>query len=146
MPRKRSGSISVEILDIDYFKQYNDNYGHQKGDKCIKKVADIIVKSKSKGKVFPARYGGDEFVIIYEGLSRSEVEKIAYDIKKRIEDEAIEHEFSKADDIVTVSQGVCCGFPKVGQKVEDYLHKADEFLYKAKDVSRNTVYIGNFEE
>ena len=136
----------VEILDIDYFKQYNDNYGHSEGDKCIKAVANIISKQKEYGKVFTARFGGDEFVIIYEDFEFAEVEKMVSDLKKRVEDAAIKHEYSKAGDIVTISQGICFGCPKEGDKFEDYFNKADEYLYIAKEVSRNSLYLGRFTD
>ena len=134
-------SFAVEMLDIDYFKQYNDNYGHQMGDTCIKSVAKAIASLREPNKVFCTRYGGDEFVIIYEGYDKDEVESLANKLKKLVEDEAIEHKYSEAADIVTLSQGICIGTPTKGDKVEDYLHKADDYLYKAKEVSRNTVYV-----
>ncbi|MCR4611389.1 MAG: GGDEF domain-containing protein [Lachnospiraceae bacterium] len=143
---KNKAGFAIEMLDIDYFKQYNDNYGHQMGDMCIKTVANLISKQKKNGKIFTARYGGDEFVIIYEGFTKSEVEKMAEELKKRIAEEAITHEFSEASDIVTISQGICYGVPIKGQKLDDYLYRADECLYKAKEVSRNTIYVGDYEE
>lgn len=63
--------VAVEILDIDYFKQYNDNYGHQKGDLCICRVAKEIQKLAEKDGIFCARYGGDEFILIYEDIPGS---------------------------------------------------------------------------
>lgn len=143
---KNSTSFAIEILDIDYFKQYNDNYGHQAGDRCIKAVADAITMQQEYGKVFCARYGGDEFIIIYEGFKYSRIEKMATTLKMRIESKRIRHEYSKASNIVTISQGICYGIPKEGEKVEDYLHRADDLLYKAKEVSRNTIAIGKYEE
>ena len=143
---KNSTSFAIEILDIDYFKQFNDNYGHQAGDKCIKAVADAITLQQEYGKVFCARYGGDEFIIIYEGFEYPRIEKMATVLKKRIESKRIRHEYSKASNIVTISQGICFGNPKEGETVEDYLHRADDLLYKAKEVSRNTIAIGRYGE
>ena len=74
-------SFAIEILDIDYFKQYNDNYGHQAGDECIKSVANAILMQKQYGKVFCARYGGDEFIIIYEDFEYSDIDKMAHELK-----------------------------------------------------------------
>lgn len=136
----------VEILDIDYFKQYNDNYGHSEGDKCIKTVAEIINKQRDYGKVFTARFGGDEFVIIYEDFEFSEVEKMVSDLKKRVEEANIKHEYSEAGKTVTISQGICFGQPKEGDKFEDFFNKADEYLYIAKEVSRNSLYMGHFQD
>ena len=139
-------SFAIEILDVDYFKQYNDNYGHQAGDKCIKAVADSISKQKRYGKVFCARYGGDEFIITYEGFKYTEVEKMSQNLKKRVEEMNMKHEYSEVSDHVTISQGICYGIPKKNENIEDYLHKADELLYNAKEVSRNTISIGYYEK
>ena len=109
-------------------------------------MADAITLLQEYGKVFCARYGGDEFVIIYEGFKYSRIEKMATTLKMRIESKRIRHEYSKASNIVTISQGICYGIPKEGEKVEDYLHRADDLLYKAKEVSRNTIAIGKYEE
>ena len=138
-------SFAIEILDVDYFKQFNDNYGHQAGDECIKAVADAIMKQRNYGKVFCARYGGDEFIVIYEGFKYTEIEKMVMKLKERVERLAIPHEYSKTSDHVTISQGVCYGIPKKGENIEDYLHKADDLLYKAKEISRNTISIGHYE-
>ncbi len=139
-------SFAIEILDIDYFKQYNDNYGHQAGDECIKSVANAILVQKQYGKVFCARYGGDEFIIIYEDFEYSDIDKMAHELKDRIEAERIKHEYSKASDVVTISQGICYGNPKEGDTLDEYLHKADELLYNAKEVSRNTLSLGFYDE
>ena len=66
-------------------------------------------------------------------------------LKERVERLAIPHEYSKTSDHVTISQGVCYGIPKKGENIEDYLHKADDLLYKAKEISRNTISIGHYE-
>ena len=77
-------SIAVEILDIDFFKQFNDNYGHQAGDDCIKFIADMLIKLSADDGIFAARYGGDEFVVIYEGLSKEMVEAKANELRDLI--------------------------------------------------------------
>ncbi len=138
-------SFAIEILDIDYFKQYNDNYGHQAGDDCIKAIADAIKKQEDMGNVFAARYGGDEFVIIYEGFTFTEVEKMAEILKNRVVKKAIPHEYSKASDIVTISQGVCYDVPTPGETLSDYLHKADEMLYLVKEKTRNSFAVGKMD-
>ena len=102
-------SIAVEILDIDFFKQFNDNYGHQAGDDCIRFVANMLLTLAEDEGIFVARYGGDEFVVIYEGLSKEMVEAKANELRDRIYDAKWEHKFSLTDDRVTISQGVCYG-------------------------------------
>ena len=138
-------SYAIEILDIDYFKEYNDNYGHQAGDACIKQVADQL--SKMQGShIFCARYGGDEFVVIYKGLSRDEVFSQARNLKKDIERLQIRHEYSKSSSIVTIFQGICIAVPTEADRGWDFLHQADDYLYQIKRKGRNAIGIGDFEE
>lgn len=142
--------FAIEILDIDYFKQFNDNYGHQNGDECIKFIAKMLSNlSKSvnneKQNIFVSRYGGDEFVIVYEGLSESETLAKAEELKASILERAMEHKYSLAADVVTISQGICWDRPLSSQTVWEYLHAADNMLYEVKKVSRNSIRLGNYE-
>lgn len=132
-------TLGIEILDIDYFKEYNDNYGHQRGDECLIKTADVMQKIASKGNIFCARYGGDEFILIYERYSTQEIQELAEQLKQEINHMKIEHVFSKVDNKITISQGVCIGIPKAGQKVWDYLYQADKMLYEVKEGNRNGI-------
>lgn len=136
--------FAIEILDIDYFKQYNDNYGHQAGDECIKKVASLI-KNMQDENIFCARYGGDEFIIIYSGLDKDDVIKAASKLKSDIMKLNIKHEFSKALPIVTISQGICQSVPVEINKSWDFLHVADEYLYKIKKQTRNGICFGDIK-
>lgn len=142
---KNKTAFAVEILDIDYFKQFNDNYGHQAGDACIKAVADSILTMKGKSNVFCCRYGGDEFVLIYEGMSMEEVNGCASLLKNIITRKAVTHKFSKAAEIVTITQGACWGRPRAGQTAAEYLKCADALLYAVKSESRNSYRVDNFE-
>lgn len=137
--------LAFEILDIDYFKQYNDHYGHQAGDECIKKVASLIKKMQND-QVFCARYGGDEFIIIYSGLSAQQVYDKAKRFKEAVMELGITHGESQAADIVTVSQGICFDVPKYGNKSWDFLHAADMLLYCIKKKKRNEILIGDIYE
>ena len=136
--------FSVEILDIDFFKEYNDNYGHQAGDECIKKVSELIKNMQSEN-IFCARYGGDEFIIIYSGLDEKEVLDEALKLKNDIMELNIKHEYSKAFPMVTISQGICQAIPKEGNKSWDFLHRADENLYKVKRQTRNAICFGDIK-
>lgn len=136
--------FAIEIFDVDYFKEFNDNYGHQEGDVCLAKVAGVINDMIDKYGIFGARYGGDEFVVIYENISMEQAEKFADELKKRIMELGIEHKFSKALPIVTISQGICHGYPKEDEKVWDYLHVADEMLYRMKKKTRNDYCVGKY--
>ena len=138
---KKQCNLAVELLDIDYFKQYNDNYGHQAGDACIQGIAQVLKRLQEHDHVFAARYGGDEFVVIYEGYTESETYALAEELKQGILDLNMEHRYSLAAEVVTISQGICCDIPQAEQKVWDYLHAADVMLYKGKKLSRNSVQI-----
>ncbi len=142
--RRADTGWAIEILDIDYFKEYNDNYGHQAGDECISFVANQIKELRQNPGVFTARYGGDEFVVIYEGYSDTEVFDMAKDLKERILKRAVEHKFTKSFmKIVTVSQGIFWGKPTDGTTAWNFLHAADALLYRAKNKSRNSIMLGH---
>lgn len=136
---------AIEILDIDYFKEYNDHYGHQAGDLCVKQIADQLNQMQSS-QIFCARYGGDEFIIIYKGFSRDEVLSKARKLKNDIAALGIQHNYSKSASVVTVSQGICVTVPTDVNRAWDYLHQADNCLYMIKSEGRNAIGIGNFEE
>ena len=140
------GTIAVEILDVDYFKEFNDNYGHQAGDNCLKEVAMAIRAVAEEHKGFCARYGGDEFVIIYENLSKEDALAYAAELKHRVLERKVPHEFSKAIPWVSISQGLCWGYPTEEMRVGDFLHRADEMLYRVKQVTRNNYCVGEIEE
>ena len=142
--KENQTAFAIEILDIDYFKEFNDNYGHQKGDVCLTGVADVISSMVDEYGVFGARYGGDEFVLIYENVTMEQAERFADELKKKVMELNMEHKYSKALPIVTISQGVCHGYPKEGEKVSDYLHVADEMLYRMKKKTRNNYCVGNY--
>ncbi len=138
-------AFAVEILDIDYFKEYNDNYGHQAGDACIVTIADELRKMQN-AHIFCARYGGDEFVIIYEGMTEKEVFACAEDFRERILACKLEHVYSKALPVVTISQGICFDIPAEETRSWDFLHAADNMLYQVKKKSRNNIALGGLDE
>ena len=135
--------VAVEILDIDYFKQYNDNYGHQKGDLCICRVAKEIQKLAEKDDIFCARYGGDEFILIYEGYSREAVVILTEKLKRSIRDLNMEHAFSEAQRYVSISQGICYDIPDADRTMKNFLQKADDLLYQVKEENRGGICIGS---
>lgn len=137
--------FAVEILDIDYFKEYNDNYGHQAGDECIIMIADELRKMQDE-RIFCARYGGDEFVIIYDGMSANEVFAQAEDLRERILARKVEHAYSKALPLVTISQGICWDIPTEAVNSWDFLHAADHMLYQVKQQSRNNIALARLNE
>ncbi len=137
-------TLTVEILDIDYFKEYNDNYGHSVGDKCLETVSGEIQQLFSNVEnVFACRYGGDEFVIIYDGFSVEEVESYIIKLKERIAGCNIEHRYSKISDVVTITQGAYFGTFNQEYTVKDFLEKADAAMYEVKKTGRNSYNLVN---
>ena len=137
--KKNNTSIAVEILDIDFFKQFNDNYGHQAGDDCIRFIANTLISMAAEENLFVSRYGGDEFVIIYEGLTSRESMEKASELRRRIYNANVEHKFSLTDNRVTISQGICWGIPNSSDSFFAYLQLADKMLYEVKQQTRNNI-------
>lgn len=140
--RREQIPLAYEVLDIDYFKQYNDTYGHQAGDECVKTIAGLLSDLENEN-IFAARYGGDEFVVIYIGMSAKEVLEVAEGLRKKVYDLNMAHSGSREHSIVTISQGICHSIPNDTCKDRDFLHAADLLLYKVKRRSKNAVCIGD---
>jgi len=141
----RKTSLAVEILDMDNFKGYNDLYGHQRGDECIQLVASAI-KSMEEFGAHTFRYGGDEFMLIYEDVTKEEMIEYMSELRNRVINLGIIHRASKISDVMTISQGVCWDTPVQGNRMWDYLHAADDMLYRVKQKKRNNFCIGNLSE
>lgn len=140
--KKERIPLAYEVLDIDYFKQYNDTYGHQAGDECIKAVAGILADIQNDS-IFAARYGGDEFVVIYVGMSVEEVARTAEVLKRRVEELESVYKGTGVDGGVTISQGICHCIPEEDSKDRDYLYSADIMLYNVKRKKRNGICVGD---
>jgi diguanylate cyclase (GGDEF)-like protein len=133
-------SISLILLDIDYFKEYNDNYGHVAGDKCIFNVAKFLHKL-TNGKYFLARYGGDEFTIVLPNCLLEEAVSFGKIINREIEALGIKHEFSNISNILTLSIGVSTIIPNSDTAINEFIRKTDAALYFAKKNGRNNVSV-----
>ncbi len=142
--RNQKKLLSVEILDVDCFKEYNDNYGHQAGDECIQAIASLLKEMEEDEPVFCARYGGDEFIILYSGVEAEDVRKRAEQLRQDVIGLQMVHEYSKVYPYVTISQGICQAIPIPGNKSWDFLHVADEMLYKVKRSQRNSICVKDF--
>ncbi|MGF1695783.1 diguanylate cyclase [Vibrio lamellibrachiae] len=130
--------LSFVILDIDYFKQYNDNYGHHNGDHQLISLANVLMEKCHRASDFCFRLGGEEFGIIFSGLSPEEAETFVEGIRQAIEALQLEHKYSNAASVLTASFGlVTSKAPK--QKMEELYEAADAALYRAKDTGRNRV-------
>lgn len=131
--------LTLILLDIDYFKNFNDTYGHQAGDECLQKIAKTLRSMIHRAGDLVARYGGEEFVIVLPFTSSKDAEKIAQNICAAIESLAIPHIDSEISNYVTCSIGVASVIPNKNIPAERLLKAVDLALYKAKHNGRNRV-------
>ena len=134
---KKAQPLAVILMDVDWFKDLNDHYGHQAGDDCLRRIARILAQVPSNSQEIAARYGGEEFVIVLLGVDGQRALTIAQSIGKAIEREAIPHNKGVAGAVTTLSAGVAYCYPTTGKDPEDLLKKADAALYQAKANGRN---------
>ncbi len=132
-------SMSVIMVDVDYFKHYNDTYGHQQGDKCLQQVAQAISAAVKRPGDFVARYGGEEFVVILPNTPIEGALKVAENIRRQIEALEIPHTTSAVSNWVTSSLGVASSHCSNQSNPEMLLQAADMALYNAKKAGRNRV-------
>jgi diguanylate cyclase (GGDEF)-like protein/PAS domain S-box-containing protein len=133
--------LSLILCDIDYFKKYNDLYGHQAGDSCLHDVAQALHKCIFRPGDFVARYGGEEFVVILPGTPAEGALHIAEHIRSAVRELIISHAGSEVDQFVTLSLGVAQEIPSMETNTDDLLRAADTALYKAKKQGRNRVIV-----
>ncbi|MFB5650483.1 diguanylate cyclase [Leptospira wolffii] len=137
-----SKPISLLLLDIDYFKKYNDTYGHQAGDECIRKVAGVLKDTARRAGDFPARYGGEEFAIILPETDSEKAIVVAETIRARVQDLKISHEASDVSPFVSVSIGIASTVPdKKSNHLDKLLEESDKALYRSKESGRNKVTV-----
>ncbi|EPG66471.1 diguanylate cyclase [Leptospira wolffii] len=137
-----SKPISLLLLDIDYFKKYNDTYGHQAGDECIRKVAGVLKNTARRAGDFPARYGGEEFAIILPETDSGKALVVAETIRARVQDLKISHEASDVSPFVSVSIGIASTVPdKKSNHLDKLLEESDKALYRSKESGRNKVTV-----
>ncbi len=136
----RSGDpLSLLMVDIDNFKSYNDGYGHDAGDECIRQVALTLQATMHRGADFCARYGGEEFVCVLPDTDQAGALALADKVRRNIEALCIPHEYANGDRVVTVSTGVASFLASAKQSPVELLKAADGALYRAKEAGRNCV-------
>jgi diguanylate cyclase (GGDEF)-like protein len=140
-----NSTLSLILVDIDFFKAYNDNYGHHSGDNCLKYVARTMAKVSQRPGDLVARYGGEEFGIILPETSIEGAIKLAESIRSTIDELKLSHDFSGVAGHVTISAGIACIRPEKGAEIKSAIKRlietADKGLYEAKAKGRNQVAI-----
>lgn len=136
-----SRPLSLIMVDIDFFKQYNDKYGHLEGDECLKQIASTLEKTINQSKGLVARYGGEEFVIVLPETDKINASVIAKKICAAVEELNIPHIGSNISKYLTVSLGVSTVISDSKSMPENLILEADKALYQAKQKGRNRVEI-----
>lgn len=138
---KRSNhQISVIMIDIDHFKGFNDRFGHQAGDKALRRVAQILSACLRRPEDFVARYGGEEFVIVLPSTNRAGAERVASKIQEAVHEANIPYPGSPLADRITVSLGLSTFSPQTDLHIDSGLFSADQALYQAKRSGRNCFF------
>lgn len=137
--------LSLILCDIDYFKAYNDTYGHQQGDRCLQKVARVLQQSIRRPADLAARYGGEEFAIILPNTDDRGALQVAQKIVRQLADRQLPHQKSKVSNFVTLSIGVATKIPQPKQSFDNIIDTADRLLYQAKQSGRNQLAADNYQ-
>lgn len=137
MLRLKEGVLSILMADVDFFKRYNDTYGHGAGDQCLKIISGCLKDTAEDQHSFAARYGGEEFVIVLPNAEETKAKAVAQNILKHILECRIPHERNTAAEFVTISLGVTTGRVTEATAKEHFLQQADKALYQSKQNGRN---------
>ncbi|WP_429160014.1 diguanylate cyclase [Desulfitispora alkaliphila] len=136
--------LSLIIMDIDFFKEFNDKYGHMRGDECLTTIAKEVERTLKRSTDMCAKYGGEEFIVILPNTNAQGAMIIAEKIKENVENLSIPHTNSRVSNVVTVSLGLNTIIPSQDDKIEDFINKADQALYMSKKNGRNKISKGKF--
>jgi two-component system chemotaxis family response regulator WspR len=134
---REAAPLSLILIDVDMFKKYNDRYGHQAGDDCLRKVAHTLRECAQRPGDVAARYGGEEFVVLLPGTDAAGAAFVAEQLRERVVDLALPHEASTVATIVTISLGVAACMPSLEVQPATLVGTADANLYEAKRSGRN---------
>ncbi|PKF62180.1 hypothetical protein CW745_07230 [Psychromonas sp. psych-6C06] len=135
--------LSIVMCDIDFFKPYNDNYGHQKGDEALKIVATALQQAANEMGCFAARYGGEEFVVIIKGGNATKVLRAVEKLREAVNQTKVEHLYSDVSRYITMSMGLSSIFPSDLNTMKMLLAEADGALYDAKMSGRDQISVHN---
>jgi len=134
-------SFGVMMIDVDFFKLYNDNYGHGKGDSALIKVAHTLQKNLKRPFDMVARYGGEEFVVILKDIDKEGLKKVAESLLNSVQELKIPHEYSAASSYISISIGISFKDVTEEKSKDQLLTESDNALYEAKTTGRNRYVI-----
>lgn len=135
--QREATPLSLILIDIDFFKLYNDTYGHQRGDECLQRVARALASTVSRPADLVARYGGEEFVAVLPGTDAAGAKTLAERFRCAVHDLAIAHSASDANRNITISAGIASLTAPSAMTLESFVETADRALYQAKEQGRN---------
>ena len=134
--------LAIVMADVDVFKRFNDTYGHQAGDDCLRQVAQVMSDQLKRSGDMIARYGGEEFIVLLPGLDLSHAKQLAEQLRAAVAGLRIPHAHGPTGH-VSISLGVASNRPHLNMRVETLIHRADDALYAAKSSGRNRVQVAN---
>lgn len=137
--RRDQTPLSLILIDIDHFKEYNDRYGHVRGDECLQRVAQTLRTGATRPRDFLARFGGEEFVIVLPETDEAGAERVAVRCRDALAHEGIAHKTSSVGPFITVSVGVASIVPKADDELVAFIEEVDRRLYLAKERGRNEI-------
>ena len=137
--RQNKQPLSLIIIDIDFFKEYNDFYGHLQGDDCLKQVAETLNNVKARSRDFFGRFGGEEFIMLLPEADENAAWSIAERCRQALFKKQIPHEQSKVSQLLTISLGVSTMIPSQDDEHNELISRADKKLYQAKQKGRNCI-------
>jgi len=140
--RRNRQPLSLLMMDIDYFKQYNDRYGHLEGDACLKRVARILNSAATRARDLLARFGGEEFVLVLPETDETAAGKLAARCRELILAERIPHESSPIGSALTISVGAGTMIPGHDDALRPFIDAVDKRLYQAKQQGRDRIVAG----
>ncbi|MEE4108030.1 MAG: diguanylate cyclase, partial [Halieaceae bacterium] len=139
--RRAGTSIAVVLIDVDFFKAYNDTYGHPAGDEVLRRLGDVMRRGSARAGEVVARFGGEEFIAVLPGATAEDAIRVAQRLQRLTGDENIPHAASDVADRITLSQGIAALIPDGDTDVHTLIGRADEALYRAKRGGRNRIEV-----
>lgn len=142
--RREKRYVSLLLTDVDYFKKYNDFYGHIEGDNALVHVANALAQCCRRSLDFAGRYGGEEFILVWFDTKPEEAESLCQLVKDKIHQLQIDHQQSNTASHLTLSGGLVTAIPTTSTTAQTLINKADELLYQSKNLGRNRITIHKY--